>query len=140
MTGNDVLATLDRFAAAEHTADTEALDGLLSDDFQGIGPLGFVLTKEQWLDRYASGSLVPTAFDLVDVSVRRYGGTAVATAVQKQEMTYHGHPANGEFRAVVVLSEQDGRWVLVNCQVSGPLGPPPNRPPDFSAARNHATP
>ena len=140
MTENDVLATLDRFAAAERTADTETLDGLLAADFVGIGPLGFVLTKEQWLDRYRSGSLVPSAFDLVDVSVRRYGGTAVATAVQKQEMTYHGHPANGEFRAVVVLSEVDNQWTLAHCQVSGPLGPPPGRPPNFSAAQGAGRP
>jgi ketosteroid isomerase-like protein len=140
MTENDVRATLDRFAAAERTADTDTLDGLLADDFLGIGPLGFVLTKDQWLDRYRGGSLVPSAFELADVSVRRYGTTAVATAVQKQEMTYHGHPANGEFRTVLVLSEEDGGWSLVNCQVSGPLGPPPSRPPDFSAAQRQTTP
>lgn len=140
MTENDVRATLDRFATAEGTADTEALDGLLAADFAGIGPLGFVLTKDQWLERYRGGSLVPTSFELADVNVRRYGTTAVATAVQKQEMTYHGHPANGQFRTVLVLTEQDGGWSLVHCQVSGPLGPPPSRPPDFSAAAKQATP
>ncbi|WP_291412941.1 nuclear transport factor 2 family protein [Actinophytocola sp.] len=129
MTEQDVLAVLERFAAAERKADTDALDGLLAADFLGVGPLGFVLTKDQWLDRYRSGALVPAAFELRDVGVRRYGATAVALAAQKQEGSYHGHPANGEFRAVIVLTRQDSDpgagWVIVSCQLSGPLGPPP---------------
>lgn len=129
MTDQDVRAALDEFAAAELKADTDALDGLLAADFLGVGPLGFVLTKDQWLDRYRSGALVPAAFELRDIGVRRYGETAVAMAVQKQEGSYHGHPANGEFRAVIVLTRQQSGWVLVSCQLSGPLGPPPGRPP-----------
>lgn len=129
MSNQDVHAVLDEFAAAELTAGTDALDRLLAAEFLGVGPLGFVLTKDQWLDRYRSGALVPAAFELRDVGVRRYGETAVAMAVQRQEGSYHGHPANGEFRAVLVLTRRDGDWLIVSCQLSGPLGPPPGRPP-----------
>ena len=135
MSEQDVLAVLDEFAAAELKADTGALEGLLAADFLGVGPLGFVLTKDQWLDRYLSGALVPAAFELRDVGVREYGDTAVALAVQKQEGSYHGHPANGEFRAVLVLTRQEGGWVIVSCQLSGPLGRPPGRPPGGAPAQ-----
>jgi ketosteroid isomerase-like protein len=120
-----VSETIGQFAAAELAADTEALDGLLSADFRGVGPLGFVLTKEQWIDRYRSGALVPTAFELRDQEVREHGETAIVLAVQRQEGSYNGHPADGEFRATLVLSRQGGGWVITHCHLSGPLGRPP---------------
>jgi hypothetical protein len=43
-----------QWAAAEQQNDAGLLDGLLVEDFAGVGPLGFVLTREQWLDRFAS--------------------------------------------------------------------------------------
>jgi ketosteroid isomerase-like protein len=124
-----VSETIEQFATAELKADTDALAGLLTEDFHGVGPLGFVLTKEQWIDRYASGALVPTSFELREVSVRELGDTAVALGVQRQEGSYHGHPANGEFRVTLVLARQESGWAIAHCHLSGPLGPPPGRPP-----------
>ncbi|MCT2585842.1 nuclear transport factor 2 family protein [Actinophytocola gossypii] len=121
--------TIERFAAAERVGDAEALDVLLAADFQGVGPLGFVLTKDQWIDRYRSGALVPKAFELRDTQVREYGDTALVLAVQRQEGSYHGHAADGEFRATIVLTRRDGSWLIAHCHLSGPLGPPPGRPP-----------
>src|SRR6266480_361024 len=37
------------WAAAEHRGDADLLAGLLADDFVGVGLLGFVLTRDQWL-------------------------------------------------------------------------------------------
>lgn len=124
-----VSETIERFAGAELKADTEALEGLLTADFRGVGPLGFVLTKEQWIDRYRSGALVPAAFELRDLDVRELGDTAVVLGVQRQEGSYHGHPANGEFRITLVLTRQGDGWAVAHCHLSGPLGPPPGRPP-----------
>jgi ketosteroid isomerase-like protein len=124
-----VTATIEQFADAELKADTEALEKVLAADFRGVGPLGFVLTKDQWIDRYRSGALVPTAFELRDPQVREFGDTAVVLAVQHQEGSYNGHPATGEFRATLVLTRQGEGWALAHCHLSGPLGPPPGRPP-----------
>jgi hypothetical protein len=37
---------------AELAADIDTLDPLVTDDFRLVGPFGFVLDKQQWLDRY----------------------------------------------------------------------------------------
>jgi hypothetical protein len=55
-TTNSELQDLERrLAAAETEADAAALGELATDDFMLVGPLGFVLDKEQWIDRRLAG-------------------------------------------------------------------------------------
>jgi hypothetical protein len=75
------IETLGReWATAELRADVSALGSMLTDDFIGIGPLGFMLTKQEWLDRHQSGDLIYDAVDLDQVTVRVYDGAAILTA------------------------------------------------------------
>ena len=46
---------------AELAADVATLDALATDDFHLVGPFGFVLDKQQWLDRYRSGDFATSA-------------------------------------------------------------------------------
>src|SRR5487761_32278 len=105
-----------RWAQAELKGDTATLAELLTPDFTGVGPRGFVLGKDQWLQRYASGDLVNTSFSWQDVSVRGYGDAAVAIGVQDGEAAYNGHPASGKVRG----TRHGGR--------PGSPSPPPPRP------------
>lgn len=107
-----------RWATAELHADVPALGELLTEDFVGIGPHGFMLDKPQWLERYTSGSLVHTAFSWDEVRIREYGDTVVATGVQQQESTYQGHATDGRFRGTQVLVARDGRWRLAAMHLS----------------------
>jgi hypothetical protein len=54
----ECMETIDSFlgewARAEGAGDASRLDHLLSDDFLGVGPLGFVLLNRAWLDRDSS--------------------------------------------------------------------------------------
>lgn len=53
MTAHDTF--LDAWTAAERDGDTATTDGLLTGDFVGIEPLGFVLDTQAWLLRHADG-------------------------------------------------------------------------------------
>ena len=44
-----------RVAVAEERGDATSLEGVLTGEFVGVGPAGFMLNKEQWLGRFAGG-------------------------------------------------------------------------------------
>ena len=124
-TDDEFLAT---WAAAERDGDATTLDRLLTDDFVGVGPLGFVLTKPAWLARYRSGSLRHTRFDLDATLTREHGDSAVVTSRQNQEGTAQGHPIPEAARATLALTRHGDAWTLAGIQlgfIAGTRGAPP---------------
>ncbi|GAA2610058.1 nuclear transport factor 2 family protein [Streptomyces axinellae] len=115
-----------RWARAELRCDTRELDALLTDDFQAVGPRGFLLDKPRWLERYDCGALVHDAFDWRDVQVRRYGDGAVALGVQTQQSVYEGRDMDGRFQVTQYLTSAtaDGCWRLAGLHLS-PIGDTP---------------
>jgi hypothetical protein len=99
------------------------LERALTDDFVGVGPLGFLLNKQQWLGRFAGG-LSYESFALDELKTRFYGHAAVATCRQKQAGEFKGNDVGGEFRATLVLVEGDGGWLLAGWHASPIAGPP----------------
>jgi len=111
------------WADAERREDVAFLRESLTDDFVGIGPLGFMLTKDQWLGRY-EGGLSYDSFAIDEVAVRFYGGAAVATCRQSQAGEFRGNDASGEFRATLIFAEQERRWLLAGLHLSPIAGAP----------------
>jgi hypothetical protein len=103
---------------AEARGDAAVLDALLDDDFRGDGPRGFVLTKQEWLDRYRSGDLANDAFAWEDTRVRVHDDAAVAMGIQTQTASYQGLDCSGRFLGTLVAIRRDGRWSIVNVQLS----------------------
>jgi ketosteroid isomerase-like protein len=114
---------VEEWAVAEQRGDAAFLEGTLTDDFVGVGPLGFMLNKQQWLGRFAGG-LSYESFALEGVDVRLYGEAAVATGRQVQAGGFQGNDVGGEFRATLVLVERDGRWLLAGWHASPIAGAP----------------
>ena len=112
------------WAGAELRGDVSALDSMLTDDFAAVGPRGFLLSKQQWLDRYRSGDLKHESFILDGVDVRRYGDAAVVTSRETTQSTYQGRDAGGNVRMTQVFVKQDGRWLLATVHLSPIAGPP----------------
>jgi ketosteroid isomerase-like protein len=82
-----------------------------------------MLTKEQWLGRFAGG-LSYDSFALDEVDVHLHGDAAVVTGRQRQAGTFQGNDVAGEFRATLVLVEGDGRWLLAGWHASPIAGAP----------------
>ena len=137
MTAQDGVPDLvQRWAAAEANNDAATLDGLLDGGFAGVGPFGFILTRDQWLARFTNG-LVNRSFTVTDLQVRDYGTTAVGIGVLAQETSWQGSDNSGRFRVTLMAVQADGGqadggqagegWRLAHVHI-GPLQAPPGRP------------
>lgn len=128
-TEEQVLELGRRWARAEQHGDAAALDALSAEDFTMVGPVGFVLDKQQWLDRYRSSSdLAIESLSWDEVSVRDYGDTAVAVGIHTQRGEFQGRPVDGKFRATHIAVRRGAEWVLAGMQLSPIGGPPPFAP------------
>ena len=131
-TETDVRAALSRWAEAEQAGDPASIGPLLTDDFVGIGPLGFALPKPAWVGRHASGDLHYDRFTVDDVEVRDHGDTALVTATHNARGSFSGTPLPEALRASLALvrSPGDGEdgWRLAGLHLSfiaGTPGAPP---------------
>jgi ketosteroid isomerase-like protein len=114
-----ILALGSRWAEAEQNGDTAALDDLPAADFRLVGPFGFILDRDQWLQRYSSGALETKSLNWDQVEVRDFGDTAIAIGRHIQQASYAGRPADGEFRIThVFVRGSDARWRIANIQLS----------------------
>src|SRR3712207_4576765 len=100
------------WAAAELRGDSAFLGRTLAEDFVGVGPRGFMLTKEQWLDRHGSGKLKFQSFELDEIEGRPYGDAAVMVFRQTAEGVYEDengrYDIHEQFRATLIFVKQEG--------------------------------
>jgi ketosteroid isomerase-like protein len=122
------------WATAERNGDVSTLDRLVTDDFAGIGPLGFVLPKQAWLARF-QGGLTYDRFELEEIQPRDYGNAAVVTARQVANGALGGDPLPFEtVRATLTLIRGHDHWQLAAIHMSFVAGTP-GAPPLPTAAR-----
>lgn len=116
-----------RWVDAELKGDHATLDSLAVDDFTMVGPLGFVLEKQQWLARYREGYFVTHSLTWDEISVREYGDTAVAIGIYEQDAEYRGNPSVGRYRCTQIAVRRNGEWLLAGMHLST-IAPPPGAP------------
>jgi len=120
----DLATLLTRWADAERTGDAATTERLLTDDFMGIGPVGFQLSKQAWLERLTGGDLHYDELGLDEVTTRRYGDCAVATARWNARGTARGHPLPEATRLTLVAVDDHGDWRLAGIHFSFIAGTP----------------
>ncbi|CAM5633860.1 MULTISPECIES: nuclear transport factor 2 family protein [Streptomyces] len=106
------------WSTAEERGEHRALDDLLAKDFVGVGPRGFVRSREEWLARYSTGTVRNTSFEVSDLRIRSYGETAVVVAAQTQQSVNGDADASGAFRFTLIVVRQDGRLRLAGLHLS----------------------
>jgi ketosteroid isomerase-like protein len=138
-TREDIETVIRRLTRAELDGDVGALDRLTTGDFTLVGPLGFLLHKDEWLDRYRSGALSTESLTWQPDSVRRHDDTAIAIGTQVQRARYQGHPVDAQLRATHVLLRLDADWRVAGMHLS-PIGEPPAfaRPPQTAPTARDA--
>src|SRR5579884_2507749 len=115
---------VDAWADAELHGDVAFLERTLADDFVGVGPLGFMLTKPEWLTRHQSGDMKYRVHTFDKAKTRVYEGAAVVVGRLTQEASYRGNPTNAQLRTTLIFVRQDGAWRLAGLQLSS-IGQPP---------------
>jgi uncharacterized protein (TIGR02246 family) len=118
-----IAALLEDWVQAEAGNDASALEPLLTGDFTAVGPRGFVLDREQWLERYRSRALRNTTFAVHEPAIRLHRTAALVIARQVQEADYQGHDASGEFRISLVAVQADGGWRIAGIHLSPTTAP-----------------
>lgn len=125
-TEQEVTQLADTWATAELQGNIALLEKILADDFVGIGPLGFLLTKQQWLARHQGGDMKYTAHTLDEVRVRAYNEVAIVIGRLTQEATYRGNPMNVQMRTTLVFVHQHEHWQLAGLHLCNIGQPPPS--------------
>ena len=127
MNRKDIDQTLARLSAAERAGDDAALEDLLTDDFQLVGPLGFVLDKPRWIEQYRAGNLHYSRLEIEPLSARTYGEVTVVIATRDQVAEYQGTPTPGQLRMTAIVVREADRHVIAGLHFSHIAAPPQDR-------------
>ena len=133
MTSTMMNEDLDRLVTtwtdAERRGDGPMLESLLTDDFLGIGPVGFVLPKQIWVSRFEHG-LRYDDLDVDELSDRVHGDSAVIVGRQHARGEAQGNPIPEDTRVSFVASrtEPDAPWKIAHIQYSFMAPAPDARP------------
>ncbi|HZP29967.1 MAG TPA: nuclear transport factor 2 family protein [Acidimicrobiia bacterium] len=108
---------------SERNLDALGLGTLLTDDFVGVGPVGFVLDRDGWLGRFEYG-LRYDDLHLDEVTIHEHGDTAVVVAHQHAVGRAGDTPTPPDTRVsfTLVTDENDERKIAA-MQYSF-IGPP----------------
>lgn len=124
---DDVRPVIDAWLMAERDGDAETTDRLLTEDFVGVGPLGFQLPKTAWLQRMTGGDLHYERLDLDETTVRTFPGCAIVTGRWNAAGTARGHPVPEAARLTLVAVAVDDSWRVASIHysfVAGTAGAP----------------
>jgi hypothetical protein len=125
MTRAEITDLLTRFAEAQRLSDVDDLSGLLTEDFKLVGPLGFVVPKQEWLEQFHTGMLQIQSleWDEIDIRTHAYAYFAIAIGRLTQVATFARKPADGQFRVTAIAIGHGTSWHLAGAQY-GPIAAP----------------
>ena len=125
MTRTELQNLLARFAEAQRAPNIDELSGLLTDDFKLVGPLGFIVPKQDWLEQFRTGTLQIQSleWDEIEIRTHAYANFAIAIGKLTQTATYARQPADGQFRVTAIAIGSGTTWHLAGAHYS-PIAAP----------------
>jgi hypothetical protein len=125
MTRAEITDLLTRFAEAQRLSDVDDLSRLLTDDFKLVGPLGFVVSKQEWLEQFRTGMLQVQSleWDEIEIRTHAYAYFAIAIGRLTQAATFTREPADGRFRVTAIAIGRGTSWHLAGAHYS-PIAAP----------------
>jgi hypothetical protein len=99
--------------------EIEVAKQLHADDFQLITPLGFALSKDQYLGAIASGQLRYLVWEPEDIAVRMHADSAVLRYKAKLENVWEGRPNPlHRYWHTDAYERRSGHWQVVWSQAT----------------------
>ncbi|HEY3755851.1 MAG TPA: GDSL-type esterase/lipase family protein [Opitutaceae bacterium] len=98
---------------AERQGDSAAFEHLLAKDYSSLQPDGHIDRRADDIREYCGGPLKLTRLDEHEVSLRRYGDSAVVTGRAALEGTDHGRSFAGIYAFSDFLVKRNGAWIAV---------------------------
>ncbi|HZC26416.1 MAG TPA: nuclear transport factor 2 family protein [Actinopolymorphaceae bacterium] len=139
MTVTEVEETIAESQQALNTAlmdgDAEELERLVATDCRIVGPKGFIVAKDEWINVHSSGVYELVFLRTVQSEVISYGDAAVRCDVQHSKCIYKGQDISGEYRVLSVWVRKDSSWQLAAIQYTAM----PANTPDVPHSREGAT-
>ena len=96
--------------------DREALGRLVADDCRIVGPKGFLIGKDEWIDAHHTGVYEQVMLQVEHSELTVRDDVAVRCDLQRSECLFHGETINGLFRVLNVWARTDEAWQLVGIQ------------------------
>jgi hypothetical protein len=96
--------------------DRASLFRLVADDCRIVGPKGFLLGKEEWIDAHDSSLYEQVTLEVEHTELTVRDDLAVRCDLQRSECLFNGETITGLYRVLNVWAREGEAWQLVGIQ------------------------
>ena len=98
--------------------DQPGIEKNLGEGFRHIGPYADTSDRATFLKDLLDPALTIDPYTVDDLEVRIYGEIALLSGTTRMTGSYEGKPFKSHYRYVDTYNLQNGRWVVVNIQIT----------------------
>jgi hypothetical protein len=114
--GQAVSALQDKVNTALLSSDGRTLDDLVSPTAVIIGPRGFMISRDEWIDVHQSADYRQVKLETLEATVHAYDSAVIHCDVMDSECLYQGQTITGHFQVTHVWVTDHQRWQLASVQ------------------------
>jgi hypothetical protein len=96
--------------------DLDTLDQLVADRCRIVGPKGYHISKQEWIQTHASAVYEQVVLESVESDSVHYGDTAIRSDLQRSECRYRGELVTGLYRVMATWVRGPHGWQLAALQ------------------------